>query len=249
MQQIKKLFRDYQGIVISICIILLCAAGFLFGIIPLIENTFNLIIQEKTHAAHVAALNQKIAVLQSVDENSLRANLQTLLSAVPSNESISSVFSTLDGLSTLTGVTLDTISMSQSTSLATPLTSSKTSIGSSTTIPVTINLSGSLDQIQSFLTMSVGVRRLFRVLSFSIASPQNKNASASAALLTAIVQLDGFYSPIPTSIGSVDQSISGLTASDTSTIAKIAAMQLMTAPATNLPPPSSGVGKIDPFSP
>ena len=251
MQQIKKILHTYQTLVISTVIIVLCGVGFLWGIIPLIHKTIDVNAEQKIHAEAVDVLKQKITVLQSINEDEIRGNLQTLLSAIPSDKSLATLFSTLDGLSTQTGISIEDVSLARPGSLATAsatrLTVAERAIGSNI-LPLSIHVSGTFDHIQNFLTTSINIRRLFRVQSFDISFLQNGTPSAS--LLTATIVMEAFYSPIPSSIGAVNQPLPELTPSDIDTISKVAAMKLLTPAASSpvFPNGSSGGVKPDPFS-
>ena len=251
MQQIKKIVHAYQGLLISTIMIIVCGAGFLFGIIPLVFKTIDVNTQQQTHTAAVDVLKQKITALQSINEDEIRGNLQTLLSAIPSDKSLATLFSTLDGLSAQTGVSIEDVSLARPGSLATAsatrLSAAERAIGSNI-LPISIHVSGTYDHIQEFLTTSIKIRRLFRVQSFDISFLQNGTPSAS--MLAATIVMESFYSPMPSSIGSVNQPVSGLTPSDIDTISKIAAMKLLTPAASSPVSPNgaSGAVKPDPFS-
>jgi Tfp pilus assembly protein PilO len=254
MNDLKKFYRTYKSLVISVGILLACGAALLLGIIPLIQTTIGLDAQRRVQAIQVGALQQKLTVLQSMDEGKLRQDLQMLLSAVPSDKSLGTVFSTVDGLSTQTGLSIDSFSITKPGSLSTAsaqqLTVDEQAVGSNI-VPVSIHFTGTLDQIRTFLTSAVLVRRFLRIRSIDINLRQGNSApvaSSSGTMASVSMTIDAFYSPIPSSIGSVSQAIDGLKTSDTDIIAKVAAIQLITPPSAGLSLPSSTGLKPDPFS-
>lgn len=242
--QLKKIFRQYQDLLISITILLVSAFGLLAGIIPLAKSGLDINSSSATLSMEVDALNKKVSILQSADEDMLRSNLQALLIAVPSDKSLSTLLGTVDGLSAKTGVSVGTLSLTRPGSLATVsatrLTADERAVGSNI-LPFSLSVSGTLDQVKAFLSAAVSVRRLFRIRSFDI-------VFANTNVITANLSMDAFYSPLPSTIGTVRTPISALSATDTEFIAKITAMQQFAQPSAVLPAAAAGAGKPDPFS-
>lgn len=246
--QLKKFLREYQGLIISAGILIVCVLGVLLGIVPLVRNTIDLNHENSSLTKEIELLNNKVTVLQSIDENAMRSDLLTLLSAVPSDKSLSTVLATLDGLTARTGLSSGDFSLikvgSLSTESARPSADEK-AVGSNI-LPFTVGLTGSMDQLRAFMATSVSVRRMFRVRTFEIGF--EKSASGSSNMLLANVGMDAFYSPLPPAIGSVSQPLTPLTSADSDLIAKLAGMQLLVPQSSPLPPPSAGGEKPDPFS-
>jgi Tfp pilus assembly protein PilO len=248
--QLRKLSREYQGLIVSIGILIVCGLGVLLGVVPLIQKTIDLNTENRSLSAEVDLLNNKVSVLQSIDENAMRSDLQTLLSAVPSDKSLSTLLDTLDGLTGKTGVSSGNFSLSKLGSLATEsaqrLSADERAVGSNI-LPFTISLTGTLDQMRGFLATSVSVRRLFRIRTFDVSFV--KTGTESGTMVSANMAMDTFYSPLPSAIGSVSEPLTALTSTDTNLIAKVAAMQpLVQTSSVTLPPPTGGAGKSDPFS-
>lgn len=248
--QLKKLFHEYQGLIVSIGILIVCGSGLLLGVVPLIQKTIDLNTESRTLSAEVDLLNNKVSVLQSIDENAMRRDLQTLLSAVPSDKSLSTLLATVDGLTSQTGISVDGFSLSKPGSLATEsakrLSADEQAVGSNI-LPFTVSIAGSFDQIRTFFASSVSVRRLFRIRTFDVSFL--KAGTESANMVSARVAMDAFYSPLPSVIGPVSEPLTALTSTDIDLIAKVAAMQpLAQTSSLALPPPTAGAGKADPFS-
>jgi len=96
-----------------------CGVGFVVGIVPLGGKAIDENNELPALSSEVAGLKNKTSVLQTIDENEMRSDMQTLLSAVPSDKSLSTLLSTVDGLAAATGVSVDTISLERPGSLAT----------------------------------------------------------------------------------------------------------------------------------
>lgn len=241
---LKKVFHEYQGLIISVGILVISGLGLIVGVVPLIQTTIDLSNEFSTLSKDVNVLDNKISVLETINEDMLKKDLQTLLSAVPSDKSFSTLLGTLDGLTAKSGVSMGTLSLTKPGSLSTAsaerLTIDEQVVGSKI-LPFTVNIIGSFDQIHAFMTSATSIRRLFRVRTFNISFASPDSAQASIAM-------DAFYSPLPSTIGSANQLLAALTSSDADLIAKVAAMELLVTPQTTLPPPSAGAAKPDPFS-
>jgi hypothetical protein len=155
----------------------------------------------------------------------------------------------LDGLTAKTGVSVGDFSLSKLGSLATDsaqrLNADEQAVGSNI-LPFTISVEGTFDQLRAFFTAGISVRRLFRFRTFDVSFV--KIGTESANVVSANVAMDTFYSPLPSTIGSVSQPVTALTGTDTDLIAKVAAMQLLVTTSAPMPPPTGGAGKSDPFS-
>jgi Tfp pilus assembly protein PilO len=241
---LKKIFHEYQGLIVSVGILVISGFGLLVGVVPLMQKAIDVNDECSTLSGDVNVLNNKISVLETVNEDSMRSDLQTLLSAVPSDKSFLTLLGTLDGLTAKSGVSMGALSLTKPGSLSTAsaerLTADEQAVGSNI-LPFTVNISGTFDQVHAFMTLATSIRRLFRVRTFDISF-----VGPDSALAT--VDMDAFYSPLPSTIGSAHQLLTALTSSDTDLIAKVAAMDLLVTAATPLPPPSAGAAKPDPFS-
>ena len=119
MASFQTVFKTYQNVIISACIIIFCLVGVVAGVIPAVQKVQALIDQNSTLSAEKEALQKKLAGLSALDEASLRTQLDTLLSAVPSDQSLPTVFSSTEAVAAQTGVSITTMAISENTSLAT----------------------------------------------------------------------------------------------------------------------------------
>lgn len=242
--QIKKIFREYRGPVISAGILLVSGFGFLFGVIPLIRKTIDVNKEYKVLSDEVFLLTKKASLLKSVDENEIRRNVNTLLTAVPSDKSLTTVLNTLDSVTVQTGVAAGSFSLAKPGSLASEsakrLSADEKAVGSNI-LPFTVSVQGSFEKIQAFLAMSTAVRRLLGVRTFSVSFTGADTVSANVAM-------DAYYSPVSSSIGSVSHPVTMITNEENEIIGKVSAMPIHTLSSyTPLPPAAAGV-KTDPFS-
>lgn len=233
--------------IISGAILLFCAVGFISAVYPSIGKVQSLWADTAKLSDEATALQTKLTALNALDETSLRQQLTNVISAVPTDKSLPTVFSTLDGLAAQTNVSVMDMSIGGNTSLASgsasKLTPEERLIGAQT-VPFSVTIQGTLPAIQQFITRAPQVRRLLRIRTFSITFPQD-NRPISIAL-----QMDAFYQPSPTAIGKTGAAIVNLTDSEQAVISKVSQLPMATGGTDmSLPPPFIGQLKFNPFSP
>lgn len=216
---IKKIWRLYHGFALSVAFFSVSIVGFIFGVYPVIRSSIDILSQVQALEDHVTTLTQKENFLRALDEESLRQELLTLLSAVPSDKSIPTIFSTIDNVVGQTGLSLADMTVTNPGSLATEAATRKSTeekkIGVSL-IPFSLTLRGSPSQIADFFSKVISVRRLVRVRTFEAAIDHSQVTNLR-------VDLDSFYSPLPSSLGKVDQKLATLTPEEENVIQKLAA--------------------------
>jgi hypothetical protein len=217
MINIRKFFRTYGNVIISISILLGITGGTIVGLIPAIRSiivTRGAINQLSTD---VDSLKNKANTLESMEEDTFRKYLSELVLAVPPDKSLPSLFSTIDGLGAKTGVSLSDFTLSKPGSLATAsakqITSEEKQTGSNL-LPFTVTVGGTYDQIYEFVQQSIQVRRFFRVKYFDI-------SFASINAMSVRMGMDSYYAPYPINLGSAGQAIESLSQDDEAIIAKI----------------------------
>jgi len=233
MMQIPKFLRPYQGLIISILMIIVAILGIVFGIIPAIGK----IIQMRSNIISLSEANEqmktKLNILESTDENVYRSELQDLVAAVPSDKSLTTLFSTVDAISASSGVTISDLSLIKPGSIATESavkqSTEEKQIGSSI-LPFTVTVYGTYAQIHDFLSQVVGVRRFFRVRNFDISFSDVSNISVRMGM-------DAFYSPISLNPATFNKPLEPLTQEEEQIIAKIQALPIVGQ--ISLPAPST----------
>lgn len=224
MNSYKKYIRKYQGLAISIGILLLIVICVFVGLLPAISNIKTMRSSVTDLSSQVAVLEQKATILESIDEDTYMNYLKDLALAVPTDKSLTSLFSTIDGLSRETGVTLSDFTLARPGTIATDsakrLSNDERKLGSSL-LPFTLTVSGTYDQIRKFVENAVLVRRFFRIRYFSISFDQKKET------ISVHMGMDAYYAPLPTNLGSATQSIEGLTQNDQSVIEKVMSMAVL----------------------
>ncbi len=235
----------YQTLIGSVVTILFALGGFFFGVVPVAKKSLDLQKQNTAIDREIAALRKKNDILASVDQETLQNNLLTLVSAVPPDKSLATLFDGIDAVTAAAGVSVTNLTLTRAGSLATEsakkITADEKGVGASI-LPFALTIEGSFDQVRQFLSTIVSIRRFFRIRSVEL-------SVSDAAALVAHVNLDTFYTPMPTVIGGVAASITGLTDQESETIAQTGAIQLVSSVPTAVAASASGAGKSDLFTP
>ncbi len=222
MKELTKLYRTYQSLVTAIAIFLLLVVGFFFGMLPAVRKIAAMRKEADTLNQQVSNLRAKSLILDAVDEETYRKYLAELIAAVPPDQSLTSVFSTVDGLAGQAVVTVTDLTLSKPGQIASEsgkkLTTEERKIGSSI-LPFTLIISGTYDQIRGFFAQVTAVRRIFRVrrFDFTLLDPTN---------ISARISMEAFYSPYVTSVGTVDSVIEQLNEKDESIIQTVSSMPI-----------------------
>jgi Tfp pilus assembly protein PilO len=241
--------RSYRELVVAVVVLIGVFVGFLVGVVPAAQAVFSLRDSVDTLETQTTELRVKAAILSAIDEQTYKRILADLVTAVPADQSLTSLFSTIDGLAAQSTLSVTDLGLAKPGSLATESARKQSSeekqIGSNL-LPFSVTIAGTYDQIREFLAQVIRVRRFFRVRSFNLTLIDPTNVSVRMAM-------DAFYAPYVTSIAGVDKKIDPLNEKDEQTIAAVAAMPLVgssivvdDAPATQEEVPTAQ--KQDPFS-
>lgn len=244
MTPMKKYWRLYQGIIIPVLTILCIVIGTIFGIIPAVNRIIGIRSEASELSELLVDLRQKATVLDDIDENLYKKYLTELATAVPPDKSLTTVFSTIDGLGELSGATLSDFTVSKPGILATASASKATTeekIVGSSLLPFTLTVAGTYDQIHQFLSQVNLVRRFFRVRFFDI-------QFVSAEQISARLGMDAFYAQLPNRLGSTEQKIESLTRDDEATIIQVSSLPVLSQEPT-IGTPVDSLNHDDPFSP
>ncbi len=203
----RRFLRIYQGFVVSGAILLFGLVALFVAVIPGVRATKELYDDLRELEAETTALSTKLTFLGSLSEDDLRDRLVLLLTAVPEEKSVPTIFSSVEGLADQAGVTIDDMSLMSPGSLATGSaqrqSAAEKKIGAST-LPLALNASGTYDEIRAFVGEINKVRRLFDVASFDI-------STSGTGATTVRLSLTAFYQPLPTRVGSVQAPVAVLT--------------------------------------
>lgn len=244
MRYLRRFLRIYQGFVVSGTILLFAAVALMFAVLPGIRATKELYGSLKRTEKETETLSKKLRFLEGLSEDDLRSQLVTLLSAVPQDKSVPTIFSTVEGLTNQSGVSIVDVTLTSPGSLATTAATRQSTeekkIGVST-LPFALTVSGTYDQIRAFVGDINKVRRLFDVTSFELSIGDTGTTQVKFSLTAS-------YRPLPTKVDSVQTPVAALTQKEGEVLAKITqypdVSQVFSQPLT---PILSG-GKSNPFA-
>lgn len=235
----------YQNIAISGIIVLLSIVGVVVGVIPATQKIFDQIEASGQLAEELDTLQRKIDVLDSLDEDTLRNNLDTVLSAVPGSKSIPTLFTAVEGVAAQAGVEITDMTIAGVGSVSTQSgaqSALEKQLGTRV-MPFAVTVQGPISAIQDFIVRTPLVRRLLRLRTFAITFPKEDE------VLRVNLQMDAFYEPFPNSLGSLGTVITPLSEKEQALIERVSQFELISGVAAVLPPPSIGAGKTNPFAP
>lgn len=241
---IQRLLKTYKGAVFGIGMLLVSVVGVFYGVIPASGRIIELAERRQTIQQELQSLNAKLTTLAALDEGALRNSLLILLSGVPQDKSIPSIFSTVERAAVVSGVSVDTITIENPGSLATESAKKQSSeekkLGSSI-LTITASMNGAPKQIHDFLDQIVRVRRFLLVRYAEMTFFSGSHA-------TLRIGLDAFWSPLPASLGDTMSPLAQMTQSEEALVKTISAMPAFggadVGPGGGSPLPSSR----DPFS-
>lgn len=250
MRSLQRFLRTYQNLIVSVVMLVFVLVGFMFGVLPAAQKVLSIQKEVRLLSTQTGELSNKSAILSAVDEETYRRYLADLVTAVPGDQSLTSLFSTIDGLASQTGVSLTDLALTKPGALATESARKQSveekQIGTNL-LPFAVTIIGSYDQIREFIALAVKVRRFFRIRGFDLSLIDPTNVSVRVAM-------DAYYSPYLTSIGSVDSKVEALNAQDEKIITTVSNLPLVGD--FSLGVPSSGpvdgvvtIPKANPFAP
>lgn len=250
MREIRRFLKLYQRFVVSAAVLVFVFLGFALGVVPAAQKVLTLGDEVSALNDQTQNLRTKAAILTAIDEATYKKFLADLVTAVPADQSLTSLFSTMDGLAEETGITLTGLSLVTPGALATESarrqSAQEKEIGTNL-LPFTVTIAGSYDQIREFLARAVKVRRFFRVRGFELSLIDPTNVSVR-------MQMDAFYAPYLTVIGGVDTKVEALNEKDEQVIATVANLpvvgnSLLSSPASQQAGEVPAVPKDNPFAP
>ena len=246
MKPIDKFIRTYQSVIVSASLLVFCLIGTVFGVAPSLLKVQELAGEIREISGQTTGLQKKLDALTNLDEETLRRQLTIVLSAVPAERSFPTLFETIEGIAIQSGVNVEQMHLTGGTTLATPsatkVSAADKKLGTRT-VPFSVTISGSLPAVQQFIALAPKVRRLLRIRTFSIAFRRDVRP------LTVAIEMDAFYEPLPTSLGTAITLLPALSAADDVIITQLGELPLITQDNGDLPPPLIGRVKESPFSP
>lgn len=244
MNHYLRFLRKYLSIISSLVLLIFALLGLLLGSMPAIKTTLSRFGEVSTFSDQLILMRQKAAVLSSQDEAVLRENLSLLLSAVPAEQSLPTIFATVEGIAAQSGIAIADMTISQGVTIATgsAIKTSRDKQLEAQVVPFTVSISGSFSQIKQFFELASSARRILRIKNFSL-------GGRSGEIKTTTVNAEAIYEPLPTAIGTVSQAIIPLSEKEEGVIAQVKELKAVLMAETILPSLQLGPVKTNPFSP
>ena len=200
--------------------------------------------QSSVLGKEVDVIRKRVELLDSLDENALKNQVDLLISAVPPTKSLASIITGLELLSSQTQISMTDFSIPAAGSIATESAipvAVDASLGSFM-IPINVTLEGTMDQTKNFLNTLIRVRRLMSVGSITVTFDKTPEGN-----LKTVLKVNAFYALLPKTLGNPAQPLTPLTASEEEVLAKIGSYQELSP--SNVQLPVQFGSKPDPFSP
>ena len=241
---IRRFLRLYEGFVISGAIILFGIIAVVFAVMPAIRSTIDLYGKVGEIQQQVDALSGKLALLKSLDEESLRGQLAVLLSVIPQEKSVPMIFGTVDGLVAEAGVRMTDMTIMSPGSIATGSATKETSrakVKGLSHLAFSLGVSGSYDQVQGFFGMVNTVKRLFTVENFDLTIAKTGETNARLAL-------EAYYQSLPTKLGNVEAPIQNFSPTELDIMEKLSAYPDFSQSSATQLTPVTNQDRRDPFT-
>lgn len=223
----KRYFRLYKNIIFSTLIILFCAIIGLFVLTPFFTQLLSLRDKVIALQADVDILEQKISILDSIDDSVLREHLLSLDAAVPTHKSLPTLLGTIDGLNLRSGLSLENVAIESPGKLST--SSALLSSVTGREIHFSFAVRGTIEQIRSFLELTTKIKRVLRIDSLAFSFPDSSVGNIQLSMST-------FYEPLESFSDVVEKPIKPFTDEEARVLVAVAAMPWYAEQLESLPP-------------
>jgi len=242
----SNLSREYSVYLLPTVVVLVLILVTMYVAIPKLQEIFELNANIETQQEQLIQLKKKRVLLQSISRNEVIERIKTTSSAIPSEKDAGTVIATIEGVSTLHQIGLDSLSLSpgsvSSDSAKTPLPTVHGSLGTPA-FPVNIHVRGDKVQFGQFLKSIQEARRLFDISEATVTYFPDAQNFVSADLV-----LYAYYVPPITTISAIETPIIEITQEEQTLLAKVAQFPEIGIQFTVGQTPPEAVGKTNLFS-
>lgn len=228
-EALSRFYSTYRLFIFPAVIILSCLILIAFIIFPQASKLISNSKLEADLKSRHKILEAKAEVLESIDEQDLSSKVNTALSAYPSERDFASVVGLLQNLTQLSGFTISSLSLSQSTG---------SKYGNSQSYSVKLEVLGPESLFPNFISSIESSPRIMRLSSMDISSTR------STGILNLVLAIEVLYASLPATFGTVDSPLPKLTSKDEELIVKLAGISAISSPETVTLSPR---GKSNPF--
>lgn len=231
----KKLLEYYLAYQLYIWPIFAGISCILLSLVVIMPQASKIMEQIQTltkTSQSISKLDSKLKELDSFNEADVKSNVSITLNILPSEKDLISAISQIQFLSSNNNVRVDNITFGSGSTLAQGANSGG--------FLVKINLSGTVPQIKQFLTSVKAAPRIMKPSSIELSGTRlGSNFQTNLGLVT-------FFEALPTSIGSIAETVPSLTNEELSLLNRIKE-SIKKTPIVTLENVSGTQGKIDPF--
>lgn len=237
--------RMYEGFYLSAILIGLSLLATFVGIIPGMKTTYALFGETQILREDVRKYKAKLSLLDSIDEDSLLGQLAVTTAVLPIEKAVPSLFATAEGVGASSGINVLDLTLTSPGSLSSE--SGKTKGGSdkaygANVLPFVTHTKGSFDQIRSYFVVAQSARRILRIASFNVSFLTDGSTNMQT-------NFEGFFAPLPKTLGSAGSEIAPLTGDDLEFISTLSNREDTASTILGeVGNPQSDTGKTDPFS-
>ena len=264
----RHLYIKYNEFIFPVALSLAAVALFFFVIINTGQQAIGTFQDAQTIEDQNSGLASRLAVLDKLDESTLQQQLQSSTQAVPLDKSLPTILRTIEGIAVQSQVSVSNLAVlepgSLSTKSAQQVDINQQKYGAAL-LPFTVAVTGSIDQIKTFIDLTTKVRRFLMAQSFIVnfianaptqsvqSSSSGQLQSSQSAQLTNSPQLStqmgfsAFYIPLPN--GSPPDNTQPLSPDQQALINTISAYPNMGDSAVGQSSLAPAGGKQNPFAP
>jgi hypothetical protein len=237
----NQTLRNYQGFFIWTIIIFISGVAIIKGIIPGVNAVQKFYDDNKVLAAENEQTKKRLQILENLDENVLSDQINTLISAIPADKNLATIFSTVEYVSSVSGVTVTNFSIQSvgTISTASAVASSTNNLLKQNMLESKVSIEGTIDQVKNFLDTIINVRRLMNISQITVDIGKTGLAQGSFVL-------QSFFAPLPKTLGKPTDPLTALSGKDEELMQKISAYPSALQNANQIPVLQPG-NKIDPF--
>lgn len=249
MRIVRRFLRFYQSLFVSGAIVMVSVLALFVGTIPAVRNVTKMVSTMRSLNKEIIVMRGKDRVLRELDSDTVEQYARAAVSAVPTDKSLGTIFSVIDELTAQEGVTVTTVSLGSVGSVATESakgTSLEEQKMGARLVPFSLVIEGPIEKVRNVVDRAVKIRRLFRVINFSLAFDEKTNITRSTLTMNA------YYVGIPKMTNQITTPIQPLTDEEIQVLDTIASLPLLTQDisVSSASAQTSGVPvTADPFSP
>jgi len=208
---IRRFVNFNQTIVVYGAVFCVAFLALFIGVIPSFRRLIALYTEIETIRTSIEKLQKKASVLSTYEQSSLEATYKELLVAVPADKSVSTLMATVETLATQKQLTIIGETIERIGSVA----SQSAQVNTKGEMNMTITVQGDLGRLREFFEEIIHVRRLVRVDGIEM------SFSGRTQVPEAIISMTSFFSPLPSMIRKLSDTLEPLTSKQTETLEKV----------------------------